>query len=473
MLMEHRRVDIAYGARKGRQSMVHSFSDTDLQELRSQLSGALLRPTDDGFDDARAVWNGMIDRKPGLIVRCASTSDVVNAVNFARERGLLLAVRGGGHNAAGKAVCDGGLVIDLSQMRNVTVDPESRTAHVDGGATWADFDGATQAYGLATTGGLISTTGVAGLTLGGGFGWLMRSYGMACDNLIGAEVVIASGEVVTVSESENADLLWGLRGGGGNFGVVTNFQFQLHPVSTVLGGMLVHPGERVKEALHFYREFTRTAPDELAVFCGMLTSPEGERIVAFIVCYNGPIDEGEALIAPLREWGPPVADLVQPVPYAQHQQMLDEGFPAGLQVYWRSEFLRGLDDDVIDALVARYGEITSPLSALVLEQFGGAVRRVPRDATAFTQRHADHNLAIISRWSDPVESDQHIAWARATHDAVRPFSTGVYVNYLGEEGPDRIEQAYGEAVYQRLVELKNRYDPTNLFRLNQNIQPTV
>jgi FAD/FMN-containing dehydrogenase len=451
---------------------VHAINDTDLRTLQSQVSGAVLLPTDEGYDAARAVWNGMIDRRPGVIVRCAGTSDVVRAVNFARERGLLLAVRGGGHNAAGKGVCDDGLVIDLSQMRDVSVDPESRTARVGGGATWADFDGAAQAHGLATTGGLISTTGVGGLTLGGGFGWLMRSYGMACDNLIGAEVVTASGEVVHASESENADLLWGLRGGGGNFGVVTSFRFQLHPVSTVLGGMLVHPGERIREALKFYRDFTRDAPDELAVFCGMLTSPEGERIVAFIVCYNGPIEEGESVIAPLREWGPPIADLVQPVPYAQHQQLLDEGFPAGLQVYWRSEFLRGLDDEVIDALAMRFAEITSPLSALVLEQFGGAVRRVPRDATAFVHRHADYNLAIVSRWSDPAGSEPHIAWARATHDAVRPFSTGVYVNYLGEEGQDRIEQAYGETVYHRLVELKNRYDPTNLFRLNQNIQPT-
>ncbi|MFW6075554.1 MAG: FAD-binding oxidoreductase [Chloroflexota bacterium] len=450
------------------------FPDEDtIQALRTSLQGKVIDRNDPEYNDARAIWNGMIDRHPAVIARCSNTEDVVNAVNVAREHGLLVAVRGGGHNAAGKAVCDDGIVIDLSAMKDVTVDPESRTAWAQGGATWADFDAATTAHGLATTGGLISTTGVAGLTLGGGFGWLLREYGMACDNLIGAEVVTASGEVVNVSEDENADLLWGLRGGGGNFGIVTNFKFQLHPIGTVTSGMIVHPYERAREAIQRYREFSMSAPESLTTFCGLMTSPEGEKIVAYIIFHDGPEDTGRELLAPLLEWGPPVAADLAQVPYAQHQQMLDEGFPHGLHVYWRSDFLRELDDDLIDTLIDQFDKVTSPLSALVLEQFGGAVRRVPKDATAFVHREGEYNLAIISRWNPDEEPEPHIAWARGVHDAIRPYSTGVYVNYLGDEGADRVRAAYNEEVYQQLVDLKNRYDPTNLFRLNQNIEPTV
>jgi FAD/FMN-containing dehydrogenase len=433
----------------------------------------LLLPDDAGYDQARALWNGMIDRRPGAIARCHNTADVVAAVNHARDHGHLLAVRGGGHNAAGNAMVDDGLVIDLSAMRSVTVDPEARTARAQGGATWGDFDRATAAYGLATTGGAISTTGIAGLTLGGGLGWLMRSYGMACDNLRSVEIVTADGEVRRASADENPDLFWAIRGGGGNFGVVTEFEYQLHPVENVLAGMLVHPAERAKDALQFLREFHQTAPDELAVFTGLMTSPEGMPIVAFIVCYNGPAAEGERALAPLRTWGPPLADTIQPMPYVAWQSALDAGFPSGLQVYWRSDFITRLSGEAIDTLVEQYRQITSPQSALLLEEFGGAVRRVPADATAFVHRDADFNLAIIGVWSDPAESERHITWARATHAAMKPFTHGTYVNYLGNEGQDRVRAAYGDAVYDKLVAVKNRYDPTNLFRVNQNIQPSV
>jgi FAD/FMN-containing dehydrogenase len=449
------------------------MSATMFDALQSDLPGRVIRPGDAEYDQARRVWNGMIDKRPAAIARCATVQDVVTAVNFAREQGIAAAIRGGGHNAAGNAVCDDGLVIDLSGMRQVQVDPDARTARAQGGATWGDFDRATGQYGLATTGGAISTTGIGGLTLGGGLGILMRSYGMTCDNLRSVEIVTADGEVRTASATENPDLFWGVRGGGGNFGVVTTFEYQLHPVSTVLGGMLIHPAERAPEALRFMRDFNRTAPDELAVFTGMMTSPDGMPIVGFIVCYNGPVEEGEKVIAPLRQFGPPVADMVQPMPYVVIQSMLDEGFPSGQQVYWRSDFITRLEDDVIDTLVEQFQGITSPLSALLLEEFGGAVSRVGPDETAFPHRNSEYNLAIITRWLDPSEADRHIAWARQVHESIKPFTAGTYVNYLGQEGDARVRQAYGGATYDRLVALKNTYDPTNIFRFNQNIKPTV
>jgi FAD/FMN-containing dehydrogenase len=390
-------------------------------------------------------------------------------------RGLPLAVRGGGHNAAGLALCDDGLVIDLSPMRAVTVDPAARTARVEGGATWADVDAATQAHGLATTGGAISKTGVGGLTLGGGIGWLMRRQGLACDNLVEAEVVTADGRTVRASETENPDLLWGLRGGGGNFGVVTAFTFRLQPLAGVVSGLLVHPLARAKEVLRFYREFTRTTPDTLTVFAGLLTAPDGAPICALIPSWCGPAEEAEEALIPLREFGPPVADMVQPMPYVAQQQLLDEGMaPVGLQVYWRGEFLRELSDATIDALVDAYAATTSPLSVLVIEQMGGAVARVPREATAFPNRDAAYNLALVGRWTDPAERDTHVRWVRGVHDAIRPHALGAYVNYLGvEEADDRVRGAYGEATYARLVALKNAWDPTNVFRFNQNVAPTA
>jgi FAD/FMN-containing dehydrogenase len=447
-----------------------------LQGFTREFLGEVFRPGDERYDEARRVWNGMIDRRPAVIVRAANTEDVRRAIAFARAQGLPVAVRGGGHNAAGLAVCDDGLVIDLSAMRRVGVDPVHRIAWVDGGATWAEVDAATQAHGLATTGGLISTTGVGGLTLGGGIGWLMRRHGLASDNLIGAEVVTADGRIVRASERENADLLWGLRGGGGNFGVVTMFEFRLHPVGpTVLGGLLAHPLARAGEALRFYRDFVAGAPDELTVFAVLLVNPEGVPIVAFIPAYIGPIEDGERLLRPLREFGPPVADQVGPLPYTALQSMLDDGFPSGQQVYWRGDFLSELGDTLIDEAVARFAAAPSPLSALVVEQMGGAVARAGRDATAFDHRDASFNLAVIGRWSDPADAERNIAWTRGTTDAIRPFTSGgAYVNYLGVgEGADRVRAAYGPEKYARLVALKNTYDPTNVFRFNQNIPPTT
>lgn len=444
-----------------------------LEGLRAQVSGSLIGPGDAEYPDACALWNGMIHRRPALIVKCASTGDVVAALQFARANGLEVSVRGGGHNAAGKALVDDGLVIDLSNMRDVQVDPAQRIARGQGGATWAEFDAATHEHGLATTGGLISSTGIAGLTLGGGFGWLTRSYGMACDNLVSAEVVTATGDVLNVSDDSNADLLWGLRGGGGNFGVVTRLDYELHPVNTVLGGMIVHPIDRARDALRVVRDFNQTSPDELTVYAAMMTDPDGNRVVAFIVCYNGDPDQGRKLIQPLIEWGPPVVVDVGPMPYPSMQSMLDEGFPPGLQVYWRGDFIQHLTDEVIDILVKQFANVTSPLSALVVEQFGGACRRVPPERTAFPHRSGDYNLAIVSRWDDPADPDRHVAWARETHDAIRPFSTGVYVNYVGNEGEDRIRAAYGPETYDRLATLKAKYDPDNVFRSNQNIEPAM
>lgn len=444
--------------------------NTSIQSLGAGLAGSVIRRGDSDYDQARRVWNGMIDRSPAAIIRCASTADVVAAVNFAREEGLVLAVRGGGHNAAGLAVCDDGIVVDLSGMRGVTVDAEKRTARVQGGALLRDLDAATHRHGLATTGGLISTTGVGGLTLGGGLGWLMRQHGLACDNVVGAEVVTADGQVRRASATENPDLFWAIRGGGGNFGVVTHFEFRLHPMTTLFGGMLVFPGPRAPEVLRVYRDLATEAPDELTLFAGLMTSPDGHPINAIFAAYNGDPKKGEAAIQPLRALGP-VADQMSVMPYPALNSMLDEGFPSGLQVYWRSDFLKSLPDEAIDMLCERHAAITSPLSALLIEQFGGAVARVPADETAFAQRDALFNLAVISRWADPSTADTHIEWAKKSSEAAKPYASGgVYVNYLGTEGADRVRAAYGSK-YDKLVAVKQKYDPKNLFSFNQNIQP--
>ena len=451
---------------------VSALSDDRLREFGVRFHGDLLRPDSAAYDSARKVWNGMIDRRPACIARCRTTTDVQEAIRFARENSLPIAIRGGGHNAAGLGVVDDGVVIDLSGMRDVSVNVAKRTARAGGGATWADFDRATAEHGLATTGGAISSTGIAGLTLGGGLGWLMRSCGLTCDNLIGADVVTADGQLLHASETENADLFWALRGGGGNFGVVTSFEYKLHPVSTVLGGMLVYPLARARDVLRLYREVTESAPDELTVFAGLMYSPDGVPIVALVICYNGPAADGETAIAPFRAFGP-IAGEVGPMPYAALQTMLDAGFPSGLQVHWRSEFVTSIPDDLIEAAVSAFEKVPSPLSALMLEQFGGAVSRVPRDATAFDQRDSNYNFVIISRWTDPSQAQANVAWARGTSEAAKPFTNGhVYVNYIGAgEAPDRVRAAFGADKYDRLVSIKRKYDPMNVFRINQNIVP--
>ena len=460
----------------------HAISGTELAEetvaaFKATLRGALLRPGDNGYDAARTLWNAMINKRPALIARCAGVADVINAVNFARTHDLLVAVRGGGHNVAGNAVCDGGLMIDLSPMKSVHVDPVRRTARAEPGVIWREFDHETQAFGLATTGGVIPTTGIAGLTLGGGIGWLMGQHGLSCDNLLSVDIVTADGRLLQASAAENPDLFWGVRGGGGNFGIVTSFEYQLHTVGQVLGGMVIHPVERARDVLKFYREFTRTAPDALTSMAAFLTSPDGAPVVALVVCYNGPLAEGEKILQPLRAFGPPVADHIGPMAYTALQSMLEAGFPPGLQNYWKSNFLKDLSDDTVAVMIDYFAQKPAPTSALVIEHIGGAVSRVGEDATAFTHRHAPYNLLIVGIWPNQADNDSNIRWVRQTWDAMQPFSSGaVYVNYLGQvadEGAERIKEAYGVAKYERLLALKKQYDPTNLFRLNQNINPLV
>jgi FAD/FMN-containing dehydrogenase len=448
---------------------------TTISAFPATFQGNVLQPNAPEYDTARKVWNGMIDRRPALIAQVKSVADVQAAIRFARQNDLLTAVRGGGHNAAGLGVCDDGLVIDLRGLRDVVVDPARRTARAGGGATWGDFDRATAGFGLATTGGLVSSTGVAGLTLGGGLGWLMRSYGLACDNLIGAELVTADAEVVRVSETENSDLLWALRGGGGNFGVVTSLEYRVHPVATIFGGMLIYPLAKARELLRFYRDLTRGAPDKLTVFAAMMHAPDGTPVIAFVLCYNGSADDGERAIAKVRRVATPIAGEVGPMPYSTLQTMLDEGFPHGLQVHWRSEFINTIPDTFIDDAVSAFERVPSPLSAMLLEHFGGAVSRIARDATAFDQRDSEYNLVIVSRWADAGERDRNVAWARETSEMASRYTNGrVYVNYIGAgEAPERVRAAFGEDKFARLASIKRKYDPTNFFRMNQNIPPAA
>jgi len=440
----------------------------------SRFRGELLRPGHNSYEGARKVWNGMIDKRPALIVRCAGVGDVVDAVGFAREHDLLSSVRGGSHNIAGKAVCDGGLMIDLSGMRSVQVDPIKRTARAEGGALLGDLDRETQAFGLATTAGVVTHTGVGGLTLGGGVGRLARKYGLACDNLLAVEVVTAAGDVLRASATENEDLFWGVRGGGGNFGVVTAFEFQLHPVGPgVLGGIVVHRLEEARAALEFYHEYSREAPDELSADAIFLTSSDGDPLFAISVCYVGPIEEGERVLQPLRRFGPPLSDEIRPLPYTEVQAAADAFFPIGLSYYWKSHFLKEISADAVEATVSHFARVPSARSLLVFQQFGGAVGRVGRSETAFWHRDAQWDNFPVSVWTDPADSETQVQWVREWWDLMKPFSIGgEYVNNFGEEGADRVRAAYG-VNYERLVALKNKYDPTNFFRLNANIAPTA
>jgi hypothetical protein len=440
-------------------------------ELQPSFKGKILFEGDVEYDSARQIWNGMIDRKPALIAQCLDKEDIIQAVKFARKNELLVSVRGGGHNVSGNAVCDGGIMIDLSLMKKVEVDTEKKVAHVEMGATWGDFDKATQQFGLSTTGGLITTTGVAGLTLGGGVGWLVRKCGLSCDNLIEAEIITADGNIVKASLQENPDLLWGIRGGGGNFGIVSLITLRLHEVSTVIGGMIIHTRDKSKEAIQFYREFMKTAPEELTLYTALLTSPEGIPIVAFIGCYCGDIEKGEAVMKPLHEFGTPVADLIQPIPYLQMQSTLDAGFPKGNRYYWKSGFLKELSDDVIDVIVSHMESNPSPGSATILEMYGGVASHEPEGGSAYPHRQSEFDLVIISNWPDKQEDDKNINWTRNIWEALQPYlSHKAYVNALGVEGADRVKEAYGDN-YQKLAELKRKYDPDNFFRMNQNIPP--
>jgi FAD/FMN-containing dehydrogenase len=445
--------------------------ETDLQRFRAQLRGDLIQPGDPRYDEARKVFNGMIDRRPAGIVRCGGVPDVVAAVRFARETRMLVSVRGGGHSVAGNASCDDGLVIDLSMMKTVRVDPRERTARAEGGATWGPFDHETQVFGLATTGGIVPSTGIGGLTLGGGIGYLNRKYGLACDNVISAEVVTADGQVLEASAEEHPDLFWALRGGGGNFGVVTSFEYRLHPVGPVLGGEMIFPLAQARKVLRFYRDWSAAAPDELRADATLLSGPEGPAL-DIIVCYCGDPEEGEKVLRPLRGCATPMADTVAPVPYTTVQNLLTQVFQPGFRHYWKSGFIRTFSDEAIDAMVDMFvDEVPGFFTAIAIEHLGGEVSRVGPQDTAFNHRDAQHSLLVLRMWSDPAESDANIDWARRCYRAAEPFLTrAAYVNYLGDEGDVRVRAAYG-ANYDRLTAIKNKYDPTNSFHLNQNIEP--
>lgn len=451
--------------------------------LQGSPRGRVLQPGDADYDVTRSIWNGMIDKKPALVVQCTGVADVISAVNFARESQFLTAVRSGGHNWAGLAAVEGGILIDLSPMKGILVDPEARVARVQAGATWGDLDHETQVFGLAVTGGHITTTGVAGLTLGGGIGWLCRKLGLTIDNLLSVGLVTADGRFLRCSADENADLFWGVRGGGGNFGVATSFTFRLHPVGTVVGGMAFWPAEKASDLLHFYREYLATIPDELTTFVAFLVGPpapflpeslHGVPLVALATCHAGDIAEGLRVVQPIKDFGPPGADLIGPMPYEVHQTLFDPLLPRGLRYYVKSVYLDELSDDALCTLVEHAARMTSPLSLVTLQHYGGAVSQVDPDATAYSYRNAAFAVTMGAAWTDPAEDERHIAWSRDFYAALLPLSHGVYVNFMGMgEGEDRVKAAYGEKTYQRLVALKNTYDPTNLFRVNHNIRPTV
>jgi FAD/FMN-containing dehydrogenase len=455
----------------------------DLDSLRQFIKGEIVRSGDPAYEETRKVWNGAIDRNPAAVVRCAEVSDVVTAVRFARERDMLVSVRGGGHGVGGHAVCDGGVVIDLSPMKAVVVDPGRRIARAEAGVLWGEFDRETQAFGLATTGGVVTHTGIAGLTLGGGIGWLMRKHGATVDNLLSAEVVTADGDVVTASAKEHRDLFWAIRGGGGNFGIATLFEYRLHRVGPlVLAGPIVHSLDHAPELLCFYRDFIADGPDELTTIFNLRRAPalpllpsevHGHPVAMVVVCYAGPPGEGEVVLRPLREFGSPLLDAIEARPYTELQSMFDATVPHGWHYYWKSSELPPLSDGAIGTLAEHAAAQTSPLSYCITFQLGGAVSRVEEHETAFSQRDAVHNVNINAVWKehDP-EPERHIEWARRFHAALEPFACDrVYVNFLGNEGAPRIRNAYGEQKYERLVTLKEKWDPTNFFRHNQNIEP--
>jgi FAD/FMN-containing dehydrogenase len=452
-----------------------------IEELKRNLSGQVILPRDDAYEGARKIWNAMIDKRPALIARCASTADVVRAVNFARDNGLALAVRGGGHNIAGNALCDDGLVIDLSGMKAAKVDPDSRRVVIEGGATLADLDAATQAHGLATPVGINSTTGVAGLTLGGGFGWLSRKHGMTIDNLESAEIVTAAGAVVRASATGHPDLFWAIRGGGGNFGVVTRFEFRLHPVGPeVLSGLIVYPVSQAKSVLQQYREFIASAPDDLSVWAVLRQAPplpflpqemHGKEILALAVFYAGDPARGEPLIAPLRKFGRVVGEHVGIQPYVAWQQAFDPLLAPGARNYWKSHNFSVLDDGLFDAVIEYAGKLPSPQCEIFLAALGGATARPVPASAAYSHRDTRFVMNVHGRWDDPGDDERGIRWARDFFNASAPFASGgVYVNFLTADEGERVRSAYG-ASYDRLARVKRKYDPDNLFRVNQNISP--
>ena len=458
-----------------------AIDDAALEAFRGQLRGSLCAPGDDGFDEARTIWNAMIDRSPDMAVRCAGAADVINALRFADAHGLDIAVRGGGHNIAGSAVADGGLLIDLSPMKSVRVDPVAHRVHVEPGASLADVDKETQAFGLALPTGINSTTGIAGLTLGGGFGWLTRSYGMTIDNLVSADVVTARGELVHASEKENPDLFWAIRGGGGNFGIVTAFDFKLHPVGPeVFSGLIVHPFDQAPGLLRDYARVVADAPDELTVWAVMRKAPplpfipeewHGREVLVFAACYAGSIADGEKAAAPLRALGKPIADVLGPHPFTGWQAAFDPLLTPGARNYWKSHDFTELSDDAIDVIAGAVGGLPGPECEIFIAHVGGAMARVAPDATAYPYRNAHFIMNVHTRWREPAEDDKCISWARDLFKKAAPYATGsAYVNFMPDDEEDRIEQVYGDN-YERLAAAKKRWDPANRFHRNQNIAP--
>jgi hypothetical protein len=447
----------------------------DSTQLAVPFSGRLLKPTDAGYDEARCVHNGLIDKHPALVARCAGTADIADAVKLARTLNLEVAVRGGGHNVAGRATIDGGLMIDLAPMKGIHVDVRHRTARAQGGVLWKELNRETQLHGLATTGGVVGTTGIAGLTLGGGLGWLMPKYGLALDNLRSAEIVLADGTVVRASADENADLFWAIRGGGGNFGIAASFEYNVHPVGPIItGGLVAHPLQRGVAALKFFRETCASAPDEMMVVAALLTAPDGSgaKIVGIATAHCGSLQDGEAAVRSIKAFGPPVMDHMGPIPYCDQNGLLDAAFPKGALNYWKAQFLTDLSDDAIRVLVDRFSACPSPMSQIVLEHFHGAASRIGVQDTACAMRVNGFNVAIISQWSDGKDTAECIAWCRDTHTALAPYLAPMrYVNYLdNDEAGDPAADAYG-VNYARLRELKTKYDRDNFFHTNVNIKP--
>ncbi len=452
-----------------------------VEAFTTSLRGDVLNPESPGYDDARAIWNAMVDKRPGMIVQCAGAADVTRAIDFAREHGLLVAVHGIGHNIAGNAVCDGGIMISLAGMKSVRVDPKAKRVWVEPGVTLGDLDNETQAYGLAVPVGINSTTGVGGLTLGGGFGWLSRKHGLTIDSLISADVVTTAGEFVKASADENPDLFWGIRGGGGNFGIVTSFEFQLHPVGPeVMAGLIVHPFSDAGDVLRYYRDFAARAPDELSVWVVMRKAPplpflpedvHGTEVVILAALYAGDMAEGEKALAPLRAFGNPIADVISPHPFTGFQAAFDPLLTPGVRNYWKSHDFLELSDDLLDTLIKSVGTLPDPQCEVFIAQMGGATNRIAPDATAYRHRDAEFIMNVHGRWENASDDDRCVGWCRELFDAATPYATGgVYVNFMTEEEEQRVAEAYGDS-YQRLVDLKNKYDPNNMLRLNQNIRP--
>ena len=442
------------------------------EQLASRLRGRVYEPGCDEYHRSRTVWNGSIDRKPALIAHCAGVSDIRHALEYAHANNLVVSIKGGGHNVAGNAVCDGGLMLDLSLMKGIRVDPRKRIAQAQAGCIWREFDIETSSFGLATTGGTVSMTGVAGLTLGGGFGWLMPRHGLTCDNLLSADVLLADGKFVTANAQENADLFWALRGGGGNFGVVTSFEFQLHPMTTVTAGLVVYPLAKARDLLHFYRDYTATADDDLTVYAVRMTLPDGTPTVVLVVFYMGPEKNADAVLRPVRDFGTPMLDTIGRTPYVEFQHSFDAGSPAGMHQYWKTNLMPELTDAALDVVEDSFTSMASQYSFVFLEHLHGAVSRVPADATAFPYRDAKFNFTTMSTWVNPAEGAAHIDFARKYWKAMLPSScSGGYVNYLGNDSDDETIRGTFGRNYDRLAAVKAKYDPTNFFRLNQNVKP--